>query len=179
MTLRLAFLFSAGFVYFGVISQAAEPLVGVPFTEVKVDDVFWKPRITTNREKSLAHNFKWCEETGRITNYLKAAGKMEGKFEGIYFNDSDVYKVLEGAAYSLADRRDPELEKQVDDIVAKIAAAQQPNGYLNTYFTLVEPNKRWVDFRNKHELYCGGDTIERARAQYRGTRKNKIPPVFG
>lgn len=146
-------------------------LNAVPFTEVKLQDQFWAPRIQTNREKSLPHNFKWCEQTGRISNFQKAAGKMEGKFEGIYFNDSDVYKVLEGAAYSLADRPDPAMAKTVDDVIAKIAAAQQPDGYLNTYFTLVEPKKRWTDFRAMHEMYCAGHLIEGAVAHYRATGK--------
>jgi DUF1680 family protein len=111
------------------LSHAAEQpkhrkLTAVPFSAVRVQDEFWAPRLRTNREKSLPHNFKWCAETGRISNFAKAAGQMPGKFEGIYFNDSDVYKVLEGAAYSLADHPDPALEKTVDEVIAKIAAAQ-------------------------------------------------------
>ena len=73
-------------------------LSAVPFTDVKLQDAFWAPRIQANREKSLPHNFKWCADTGRISNFAKAAKLLPGKFEGIYFNDSDVYKVLEGAA---------------------------------------------------------------------------------
>lgn len=146
-------------------------LSATPFTEVKVQDQFWTPRLRTNREKSLPHNFKWCEETGRISNFAKAAGLVPGKFEGIFFNDSDVYKVLEGASYSLADHPDPALEKIVDDVIAKIAAAQQPNGYINTYFTLVDPKNRWKDFAVKHELYCSGHLIEAAVAHYRATGK--------
>ena len=91
----------------------------MPFTEVKLQDAFWAPRLATNRAKSLPHNFQWCEQTGRISNFDKAAGTIEGKFEGIYFNDSDVYKVLEGAAYSLADHPDPALEKTVDKVIAR------------------------------------------------------------
>jgi len=146
----------------------------VPFTQVKVDDAFWTPRLRTNREVSLPHNFKWCEETGRFSNFAKAAGQMEGKFEGIYFNDSDVYKVLEGAAYSLADHPDPKLDKMVDDVVAKIAAAQQENGYLNTYYTLVEPDKKWTDCRVRHELYCAGHLFEAAVAHHRATGKTTL-----
>ena len=109
---------------------SAEPahrqLTAVPFTAVKVRDVFWAPRLQVNREKSLPHNFKWCEETGRFSNFSKAAGLQEGQFEGIYFNDSDVYKVLEGASYSLADHPDPGLDRMTDEVIAKIAAAQRP-----------------------------------------------------
>src|SRR4051794_6605692 len=107
-----------------------KPLDAVPFTSVKVQDNFWAPRIKINREKVVPHNFKFCEETGRIRNFARAAGMIDGKFEGIFFNDSDVYKVLEGAAYSLSHERDPALEKTCDDVIAQIAAAQQKDGYL-------------------------------------------------
>jgi hypothetical protein len=160
------------------VSNAAETqppkhrkLSAVPFVDVKLSDPFWAPRIRTNREKSLPHNFKWCEDTGRIGNFAKAAGLVPGKFEGIFFNDSDVYKVLEGASYALADQNDPGLQRTVDDVIAKIAAAQQPNGYINTYFTLAEPDKKWTDFAAKHELYCDGHLIEGAVAHYRATGK--------
>jgi len=149
-------------------------LSAVPFTQVKVEDAFWAPRLRTNREVSLPHNFKWCEETGRVSNFAKAAGLMEGNFEGIYFNDSDVYKVLEGASYSLADHPDPVLEKMVDDVIAKIAAAQQEDGYLNTYYTLVEPDKKWTDCRVRHELYCAGHLFEAAVAHHRATGKTTL-----
>jgi DUF1680 family protein len=152
-------------------------LSAVPFTAVKVQDEFWAPRIRKNREVSLPHNFKWCEQTGRISNFAKAGKLMEGKFEGIFFNDSDVYKVLEGASYSLADQPDAAMEKIVDDVIAKIASAQQPNGYLSTYFTLVEPDKRWTDFGSKHELYCAGHMIEGAVAHYRATGKRTFLDV--
>jgi len=152
-------------------------LSAVPFTEVKFQDEFWAPRLKTNREVSIPHNFKWCEETGRFGNFAKAAGLVEGKFEGIYFNDSDVYKVLEGASYSLADHPDPVLDKMVDDVVAKIAAAQHDNGYLNTYFTLVEPDKKWTNFRKMHELYCAGHLFEAAVAHHRATGKTTLLDV--
>src|ERR1044071_4390924 len=107
-----------------VHAQTTKPLDAVPFTSVKVQDNFWAPRIKINREKVVPHNFKFCEETGRIRNFARAAGMIDGKFEGIFFNDSDVYKVLEGAAYSLSHERDPALEKTCDDVIAQIAAAQ-------------------------------------------------------
>jgi len=165
-------------------------LAAVPFTEVKVQDEFWAPRIATNREKSIPHNFQWCEQTGRFSNFAKAAGLIDGKFEGIYFNDSDVYKVLEGAAYSLADHPDPKLDEMTDAVIAKIAAAQQENGYLNSYYTLVEPDKKWTNCASKHELYCAGHLIEGAVAHYRATGKrtlldvavkfaNRIDEIFG
>ncbi|MBN2023264.1 MAG: glycoside hydrolase family 127 protein [Pirellulales bacterium] len=152
-------------------------LAAVPFTAVAVQDAFWAPKLRTNREVSLPHNFEWCEKTGRIANFAKAGKLVEGKFEGIYFNDSDVYKVIEGASYSLADHPDPALEKMVDDVIAKIAAAQQPDGYLNTYYTLVEPGKQWTNCRQRHELYCAGHLIEAAVAHHRATGKRTLLDV--
>jgi len=81
--------------------QEQETLTAVSFTEVTIADDFWAPRLETNRKVTVAYDFKKCEQTGRIDNFAKAGGLMEGEFEGIYFNDSDLYKVIEGAAYSL------------------------------------------------------------------------------
>ena len=162
------------FVVQGAEGPKHRKLSAVPFTQVKVQDVFWAPRIETNRKVSLPHNFQWCEKTGRISNFAKAAKLMPGQFEGIYFNDSDVYKVLEGASYSLADLRQPELEKKVDEVIALIAAAQQPDGYLNTYYTLKEPGKRWTNLPVMHELYCAGHLFEAAAAHYRATGKKDL-----
>lgn len=149
----------------------------VPFTETHFDDLFWSPRLKINREISIPHNFKWCEDTGRFTNFAKAAKLMDGEFLGIYFNDSDVYKLLEGAAYSLADHPDKALEKQVDDVIAWIAAAQDSDGYLNTYFTLKEPDKKWTNTRVRHELYCAGHLTEAAVAYKQATGKDSLLKV--
>lgn len=154
-----------------------QKLTPAPFTAVKVDDAFWSPRIETNRTKSLPHNFQWCEETGRFDNFAKAGGLMEGEFRGAYFNDSDVYKVIEGASYSLAAHPDPKLEEKVDEIIAKIAAAQQNDGYLNSYFTLVAPDKKWTNFEDMHELYCAGHLFEAAVAHHRATGKRTLLDV--
>jgi uncharacterized protein len=162
-------------------SAADEPahrkLQAVPFTQVQVRDSFWAPRLQINREKSLPHNFKWCEKTGRFANFAKAGGLEKGEFEGIYFNDSDVYKVLEGASYSLADHPDPALDRMTDEVIAKIAAAQRKDGYLNTYYTLKEPGKEWTECGVKHEFYCAGHLIEAAVAHYRATHKRTLLDV--
>jgi DUF1680 family protein len=152
-------------------------LTAVPFTEVRIEDDFWAPRLRTTREKTLPHNLMWCENTGRISNFAKAAGSVEGEFKGIYFNDSDVYKVLEGAAYVLATHPDRKLERQVDEIIEKVAGAQQDDGYLNSYYTLVEPENRWTNLRDKHELYCAGHLFEAAVAHYRATGKRTLLSV--
>jgi hypothetical protein len=152
-------------------------LKAVPFTDVQVRDEFWAPRIETDRTRSLPHNFKWCRQTGRLSNFAKAGKLMEGKFEGMYFNDSDVYKVLEGAGYSLQAHPDPNLDKQTDEVIAWIAAAQQPDGYLNTFYTLKEPDKRWTNLPVKHELYCAGHLFEAAVAHWRATGKRTLLDV--
>jgi len=154
------------------VAAGTTALQAVPFTDVRVDDAFWAPRIKINREKVLPVNFKFCEQTGRISNFAKAGGLMPGEFEGIFFNDSDVYKVLEGAAYSLAHKRDPDLEKTCDEVIAKIAAAQQPDGYLYTYYTIrKELDKRWSKEGEMHESYCAGHLIEGAVAYCQATGK--------
>ena len=149
----------------------------VPFTQVSLTDRFWANRLETNYRHTLPHNIEWCEKTGRLSNFDKAAGKVPGKFEGIYFNDSDVYKVLEGAAHILAVTKDPELDRLVDSLIARIAAAQQPDGYLNTYYTLAEPGKRWTNLHVMHELYLAGHLFEAAVAHFRATGKRNLLDV--
>jgi len=159
--------------------QEQEKLTAVSFTEVTIADDFWAPRLETNRKVTVAYDFEKCEQTGRIDNFAKAGGLMEGQFEGIYFNDSDLYKVIEGAAYSLKIHPDPELEKYVDGVIGKIAAAQWQDGYLYTFYSLPErqPEKRWTDIPNKHELYCAGHFFEAAVAYYQATGKREILDV--
>ncbi len=146
----------------------------VPFTDVKFIDNFWAPRLEANRSVTLPACFQQCEDTHRIRNFEVAGGLTEGAFEGIYFNDSDVYKVIEGAAYTLALQPDPELDAYLDKLIEKITAAQQEDGYLNTYYTLVEPDKRWTDLPVRHELYCAGHLFEAAVAHYRATGKRNL-----
>jgi DUF1680 family protein len=148
----------------------------VPFTSVAIEDNFWAPKQIAHKQTTLKVCLDKCENTGRISNFAKAAGLIEGEFEGTYYNDSDVYKVLEGAAYSLMNHPDPELEKCVDMIIDKIAAAQQENGYLLCYFILAEPLKKWTDM-DKHEMYCGGHLMEAAIAYKQATGKGKLLAV--
>lgn len=153
------------------------PLQAVPFHQVVIDDPFWSPRLKTNREVTLEANLRQCEVTGRLKNFAVAGKLLEGKHEGQRYNDSDVYKVLEGAAYCLKLQRDLKLEEQIDQIIDWIAAAQQPDGYLNTYFTLVKPEMKWKDIQHGHELYCGGHLIEAAVAYHQATGKRKLLDV--
>ncbi len=154
-----------------------EPLQAVPFTAVHIEDAFWRQRIETNREVTVPYCFEKCEETGRLSNFAKAGGLLEGEFEGIYFNDSDVYKVIEGACYTLAQEYDKELDQYLDNLIANIAAAQWDDGYLNTYYTLVAPEKRWTHLSQMHELYCAGHLFEAAVAHHQATGKRSLLDV--
>jgi DUF1680 family protein len=153
------------------------PLTPVPFQKVALDDAFWGPRIETNRKVTIEANLRQCEITGRIKNFAVAGKLVPGKHQGLLFNDSDVYKVIEGIAYSLSNKRDAELEKKTDRIIDQIAAAQQPDGYLNTYYTLVKPRERWKNIQHGHELYCAGHLIEAAVAYAGATGKRKLLDV--
>lgn len=145
-----------------------QKLTPVPFNAVTVAQ-FWAPRLETNHDITVRHCLDQCVQTGRISNFAKAAGLVPGDFQGAYFNDSDVYKVIEGAAYALTLRPDADLQKKTEGVVALIKAAQGRDGYLNSYYTLQEPDKRWTDCKIKHELYCAGHLIEAAVAYYHAT----------
>jgi len=159
-----------------ITAAALKRWSSVPFTKVEIHEGFWRQRLDAVRTVTLPACLEQCETTGRIANFEKAGGTKEGAFEGIYFNDSDVYKVLEGAAYSLMLNRDPALEAEIDRIIAAIASAQEPDGYLCTYFTLEAPESKWTDME-KHEMYNGGHLIEAAVAYYEATGKTLILDV--
>ena len=159
------------------VAEETRDLKPVRFTDVRLQDGFWTPRLQTTRGVTLPYNFKKCEDTGRISNFAKAGGLMEGEFEGIYFNDSDVYKVLEAAAYALSAERDRALKRYVDGLIAKMAAAQEDDGYLNTFYTLTGLDKSWTNLRDKHELYCGGHMIEAAVAHFQATGERTLLDV--
>jgi DUF1680 family protein len=159
------------------------PLTPVPFTDVSFSDGFWSARIETNRTVTIPHAFRKSEETGRIRNFEIAGGMAKGAFCTRYpFDDSDVYKIIEGASYSLAQHPDPALEKYVDGLIARIAAAQEKDGYLYTART-IDPAKapamsgkeRWSNEQDSHELYNVGHLYEAAVAYYQATgRKNLL-----
>lgn len=157
--------------------KSLDGLKAVPFQDVHISDHFWSRRIEVNRKFTIAANLHQCEITGRIRNFAVTGKLQPGKHEGLLFNDSDLYKALEGVAYALSSQRDPELEKRADAIIDQIAAAQQPDGYLNTYYTLVKPQERWKNFGGGHEMYCGGHLIEAAVAYFHSTGKRKLLDV--
>ncbi len=149
----------------------------VPFTHVVLTDSFWAPRQTINREVTIPVAYRQSKETGRIDAW-KLTWKPGDPNPPHIFWDSDVAKWLEAVGYSLATHPDPALEALADAIIDDIAAAQQPDGYLNIHFTVVEPDKRWTNLRDWHELYCAGHLIEAAVAYYNGTGKRKLLDVL-
>ncbi|MEZ4641603.1 MAG: glycoside hydrolase family 127 protein [Chloroflexota bacterium] len=140
-----------------------------PLTAITLTDTFWAPRRVRNRTVTLPTQFALLEETGRLNNFRRAAGRPDIPFSGYYFNDSDVYKWLEAAAWTLADTPDPALSVQVEQVITLITAAQQPDGYLNTYFMYEKAGARWANLRDMHELYCAGHLIQAAIAHRRAS----------
>jgi DUF1680 family protein len=166
------------------------PVQPVPFTAVHLDDVFWAPRIETNRKVTIPAAFQKCEETGRVDNFERAAEALRGqphdlKAPGYPFDDTDLYKVIEGASYVLSVQPDPKLDAYVDSMIAKIAAAQEPDGYIYTARTINPDNphrwsgkERWINERNdSHELYDFGHLFEAAAAHYQATGKTNFLDV--
>ena len=156
--------------------QPLKMIEQIDFSHVKINDNFWSPRLSKHVSATLPVCIDQIEnQTGRIRNFENAA-KGEGEHSGIFFDDSDVYKALEGMAYSLINNPDPELEKKADEWIDKFAAAQQPDGYINTFYTLTGLDKRWANM-DKHEMYCAGHMIEAGVAYYQATGKRKLLDV--
>ncbi len=170
-------------------SPSAEdyPIQPVPFTSVKLTDNFWAPRITRNATVTIPIAFGYCESTGRVKNFEIAGGLDTGKFQTIYpFDDSDVFKIIEGASYSLQTIPDPTLEAYLDTLIWKIGLAQEDDGYLYTNRTIAEMHggkglhewasvNRWeLDSILSHELYNLGHLYEAAVAHYQATGKRTL-----
>lgn len=160
------------------------PIRPVPFTDVHVDDAFWTPFVDRNRSISIPFAMQQNEETGRVANFARAGGLLEGLYEGERYNDTDVYKVLEGASYSLRVQPDPELEARLDGIIATIAAAQEEDGYLFTPRTAPSEElpigigeERWSNLPVSHELYNAGHMYEAAVAHFLATGKRTFLDV--
>ncbi len=164
------------------------PFKPVPFTAVHLDDVFWAPRLETNRVTTIPYAFDQCRQSGRMYNFERAATVLRGeaiadrKPPGYPFDDTDPYKVLEGASYSLAVQPDPEMSAYLDKLIALFASAQEPDGYLYTTRT-IDPqhphpwsgSRRWVNEQElSHELYDAGHLFEAAAAHYQATGKTNL-----
>ncbi|HEY7090914.1 MAG TPA: beta-L-arabinofuranosidase domain-containing protein, partial [Tepidisphaeraceae bacterium] len=179
-------------VYFDTLTSAAHahdyPVQPVPFTAVHMDDKFWAPKIEINRTVSIPTAFQQCEQTGRVDNFIRAAQVLNRQTPknldppGYPFDDTDIYKVIEGASYSLNVHPDPKLDAYVDSLIDKIAAAQEPDGYLYTTRTInpAAPHEwagkeRWVKEEElSHELYNLGHLYEAAVAHYQATGKRTL-----
>lgn len=187
-TRRLMMSILAAFGILGIFSCQTRPYRGsltpVSFTSVHVNDRFWAPKIEINRTVSIPSAFRQCEINGRIDNFALAAGKIKGEHKGDFpFDDTDVYKVIEGASYTLAVKYDAQLDAYLDSVIALIAGAQEPDGYLYTCLTnkckRLEPwygKGRW-DKLNSHELYNCGHLYEAAVAHYQATGKRSLLDV--
>jgi len=149
----------------------------VPLDAVSLNDAFWAPRLKINREVTLPSQYKQCEDTGRLDNFRRAAGTKDVPFQGIYFNDSDVYKWLEAVSWSLATHPDKGLAKLLQTAADAIEAAQQDDGYLDTYYMFERANERWSNLKDMHELYCAGHFIQGAVAHYRATGSSQMLDV--
>lgn len=150
----------------------------VPFTDVKLDDGFWAPRIEVNRTVTLQVEYDQCKSTGRIDALDPAWQPGPGQGPRHVFYDSDVAKWMEAAAYSLAAHPDPEVEKKLDGVIDLIGKTQMPDGYMNSYFVHVEPTKRWTNLRDLHELYCAGHLMEASVAYFQATGKRKFLDIM-
>ena len=155
---------------------------GVPFNLVSINDQFWLPKIETNRTVTIPSSFKKCEETGRVENFVLAA-KKTGKFLTTFpFDDTDIYKIIEGASFSMSVHPDPALDKYVDSLITLVTKAQEPDGYLYTARTIdpAHPHdwsgkERWVqESVLSHELYNSGHLFEAASAHYLATGKRNF-----
>ena len=176
--LSLSVLISVGYSHEKALFKY--PIQPVALIDIEIKDSFWKPRLEINSAVSIPHCFKQCEETGRIDNFSKAAHLLDGSYEGLVWWDSDVYKIIEAASYSLSLSPDPKLSGYLALVLKIIAAAQEKDGYLYTPRT-IDPRHtcelcgktRW-SHRDSHELFNAGHLYEAAVAYYQATGKSEL-----
>ena len=168
---RTAWTFCTAAFSIAIHGQNAAQIMEVPFTQVRIQDAFWSPRIETNRTVSIPSAFRECEKNGRFDNFAIAGGLKEGEHRGDFsFDDTDPYKIIEGASYSLAVKYDARLDAYLDSVIALIAAAQESDGYLTTCVTnrCTRLSGWWGtqgwEKINSHELYNSGHLSEAAVA---------------
>ena len=152
-------------------------LTPLPLRDVAFTGGFLAQRQKVNRQVTIYHAYEQLKKTGRLDAFRLKWKPGKGDPPHIFW-DSDVAKWLEAASYILTTNRSRKLRKLVDDIVDLIVASQQPDGYINVHFTVVEPEKRWTNLRDWHELYCAGHLMEAAVAYYEGTGKRKLLDVL-
>jgi DUF1680 family protein len=145
----------------------------VAHTAVTIEDKFWSPRLQAMHEHSLLLMYEQFKQQGHFALF-QGEWKLGNQPIPYVFWESEVTKWLEAASYSLASHPDPTLNALVDEVIALIASVQQPDGYLNAWFTMVEPEKRWTNLRDWHELYCAGHLIEAAVAHFEATGQRSL-----
>jgi len=161
------------------------PISSVSIKDVVLTDSFWLPKIKVIQDTTIRYSFSKCEEEGRMESFLIAGGKKPGPVRGkMPFDDTDLYKIIEGASYSLISNPDPELSAYIDSVISIIKTGQEPDGYLTTWFTInpqqppatwVKPStKRWENEISSHELYNSGHLFEAAAAHYWATGKRNF-----
>lgn len=160
-------------------------LTPIALKNVNIEESFWSRYVELIRDTVIPYQWEVLNDripgvtpSHSIKNYRIASGLEQGEFQGMVFQDTDLAKWIEAVAYSIETKPDPELEKTVDGVIDIIEKVQQPDGYLNTYYTLKEPGKRWTNFRECHELYCAGHMIEAAVAYYEATGKRKLLDIM-
>ena len=153
----------------------------IDLKHTKIQDAFWDRYI--GLVKRVIIPYQWdilndrvedAQPSHCLENFKIAAGWKDGEFYGAVFQDTDVAKWLEAVAFSLATEKDERLEATADEVIALIEAAQQPDGYINTYFTIKEPTRRWQNLEEGHELYTAGHLMEAATAYYMATGKRRL-----
>jgi DUF1680 family protein len=161
------------------------PISAVSIKDVSIDDNFWLPKIKVIQDITIRYAFDKCDKEGRMDNFLVAGGKEKGSYQGkMPFDDTDLYKIIEGASYSLISRPNPELDAYIDSVIAIIKVGQEPDGYITTWFTIdrqkppawwVKPSKtRWENEVSSHELYNSGHLFEAAAAHHWATGKRNF-----
>jgi uncharacterized protein len=151
------------------------PITPVPINEVSITDGLWRQRLDAHFTHGLDHALAQCRETGRLDNFEIAAGLKQGEHRGACFNDSDVYKILEGMAFSTAGPMKPEHRKFLDEFIGVLGKAQREDGYLYTFYQVKnEMDRRWTDIANMHEDYCAGHLFEAGAAHYRMTGRKEL-----
>jgi len=169
----------------GVFAAYDYPISAVEVRNVVLDDQFWLPKIQLIQDSTISYSFAKCAEEGRMDNFLIAGGVKQGKTKGkMPFDDTDLYKIIEGASYSLISKPNPKLDAYLDSVIGIIKIGQEKDGYLTTWFTIdpknppaswVKPStRRWQNEVSSHELYNSGHLFEAASAHYLATGKRNL-----
>jgi hypothetical protein len=166
----------------GPVDAATSPAASLRTLDagaVTIDGGMWARRQAVNRDAALPHGLRMLETAGNLDNLRIAAGRERGQFRGRVFADSDVYKWLEAAAHEMARGPSAGLRSQSETLIELVAAAQGDDGYLNSYYTVAEPGRRWTDLPQGHELYCAGHLVQAAIATRRATGDDRLLAIAG